>query len=100
MQGNESDKAKQGFFGNVTDLGKITKVVIVSKNTRYEPTEHLYMGTSAYTLGQNAQTRTSMTQDGQTYTETFEVNGDFGFFTISNDKVGAFYVESVTIYYE
>lgn len=100
MQGNASDKAKQGFFGNVTDLGKITKVVIVSKNTTYEPTEHLYMGTSAYTLGQNAQTRTSMTQDGQTYTETFEVNGDFGFFTISNDKVGAFYVESVTIYYE
>ena len=100
MQGNESDKAKQGFLGNVTDLGKITKVVIVSKNIRHEPTEHLYMGTSAYTLGQNAQTRTSMTQDGQTYTETFEVNGDFGFFTISNDKVGAFYVESVTIYYE
>lgn len=100
MQGNASDAAKQGFLGNVTALGKITKVVIVSQNTKYEPTEHLYMGTSAYTLKENAQTRTSMSKEGNTYTETFEINGDFGFFTLANDKVGAFYVESITVYYE
>ena len=100
MQGNASDAAKQGFFGNSSDLGKITKVVIVSKNTTYEPTEHLYMGTSAYTLNQNAQTRTTLVKDGQIYTETFEIDGDYGFFTVSNDKAGAFYVESVTVYCE
>lgn len=99
MQGNASDAAKQGFFGNVSDLGKITKIVVVSKNTKYEPTEHLYMGASAYPKG-NAQTRTSLTQDGMIYTETFEISGDYGFFSIANDKQGAFYVQSVEITYE
>ncbi len=99
MQGNASDKNKQGFFGNADDLKKITKVVIVSKNTTYEPTEHLYVGTSAYPLGQNAVTRTDLKQDGQTYTETFDVSGDYGYFAVANDKQGAFYVESVTVYY-
>lgn len=100
MQGNASDAVKQGFLGNAAALGKITKIVIVSQNTKYEPTEHLYMGTSAYTLKQNAQTRTSMTKEGNSYTETFEISGDFGFFTLANDKTGAFYVESITVYYE
>lgn len=99
MQGNASDKNKQGFFGNADDLKKITKVVIVSKNTTYEPTEHLYVGTSAYPLGQNAVTRTDLKRDGQTYTETFDVSGDYGYFAVANDKKGAFYVESVTVYY-
>lgn len=100
MQGSASDKTKQGFFGNADDLKKITKVVIVSKNTTYEPTEHLYVGTSAYPLGQNAVTRTDLKQDGQTYTETFDVSGDYGYFAVANDKQGAFYVESVTVYYD
>jgi len=101
MQGNASDNTKQGFFGNVDDLKKITKIVVVSKNTNYEPTEHLYVGTSAYPLGQNAVTRADMTkgEDGQTYTETFNISGDYGYFALANDKVGAFYVESVTVYY-
>jgi len=101
MQGNASDNTKQGFFGNADDLKKITKVVIVSKNTKYEPTEHLYVGTSAYPLGQNAVTRADMTkgEDGQTYTETFNISGDYGYFAVANDKQGAFYVESVTVYY-
>lgn len=98
MQGNATDAKKQGFFGNVTDLGKITKIVIVSKNTKYEPTEHLYMGGEAYPKG-NVQTRTSMTQDGQLYTETYDIAGDYGFFSIANDKQGAFYVQSVEITY-
>lgn len=100
MQGNAKEAAKQGFLGNATALGKITKVVIVSNNTTYEPTEHLYMGTSAYTLKANEQTRTSISKEGNSYTETFEISGDFGFFTLANDKVGAFYVESITVYYE
>ncbi len=99
MQGNASDKAKQGFFGNTVDLKKITKVVVVSRNTKYEPTEHLYVGTSAFPLGQNAVTRTDIKQEGQTYTETFDVSGDYGYFAVANDKQGAFYVESVTVYY-
>ncbi len=100
MQGNAKEAAKQGFLGNATALGKIIKVVIVSQNTKYEPTEHLYMGTSAYTLKANEQTRTSISKEGNSYTETFEISGDFGFFTLANDKVGAFYVESITVYYE
>lgn len=99
MQGNASDKTKQGFFGNADDLKKITKVVIVSKNTSYEPTEHLYVGTTAYPLGQNAVTRADMQKNGQTYTETFNISGEYGYFAVANDKLGAFYVESVTVYY-
>lgn len=97
MQGNTSDAAKQGFFGNVTDLGKITKIVVVSKNTTYSPTEHLYMGTEANPSG-NAQTST-IVQDGEIYTETFDIVGDYGFFKLHNDKQGAFYVQSISITY-
>ncbi len=98
MQGNASDAKKQGFFGNVDDLGKITKIVVVSKNTKYAPTEHLYMGTEANPAG-NAQTST-VEQDGQIYTETFEIDGDYGFFKLHNDKQGAFYVQSISITYK
>lgn len=97
MQGNASDANKQGFFGNATDLGKITKIVVVSKNTKYSPTEHLYMGTEANPTG-NAQTST-IVQDGQMYTETFDIQGDYGFFKLHNDKQGAFYVQSISITY-
>lgn len=97
MQGNASDAAKQGFFGNVTDLGKITKIVVVSKNTKYSPTEHLYMGTEANPSG-NAQEST-IVQDGEIYTETFDIVGDYGFFKLHNDKQGAFYVQSISITY-
>lgn len=97
MQGNASDVAKQGFFGNTTDLGKISKIVVVSKNTKYDPTEHLYMGTAANPK-ENAQTST-FTQEGQIYTETFEISGDYGYFTLANDKQGAFYVQSISITY-
>lgn len=97
MQGNASDAAKQGFFGNVTDLGKITKIVVVSKNTKYSPTEHLYMGTEANPTG-NAQTST-IVQDGEIYTETFDIVGDYGYFKLHNDKQGAFYVQSISITY-
>lgn len=97
MQGNTA-VAKQGFFGNVDDLGKITKIVVVSKNTKYAPTEHLYMGTEANPAG-NAQT-SKVEQDGTTYTETFEIDGDYGFFKLHNDKTGAFYVQSISITYK
>ena len=98
MQGNDSDVAKQGFFGNVTDLGKITKIVVVSVNTRYEPSVNLYLGTDKYPTT-NVQAHPSYVKEGNVYTEEYEISGDYGYFRLWNDSVGATYIQSISITY-
>lgn len=99
MQGNASDPAKQGFLGNVTSLGKITKIVVVTKNTRYEPSVNLYLGTDVYPTT-NVQNHPTATKDGDVYTEVYNISGDYGYFRLWNDSVGATYVQSISITYE
>ena len=99
MQGNASDATKQGFFGNVTSLGKITKIVLVTKNTKYEPSINLYLGSEAYPTT-NKQTHPEFTKDGDVYTEEYTISGDYGYFRLWNDSVGATYVQSISITYE
>lgn len=99
IQGNASDVSKQGFFGNVTDLGKITKIVVVSVNTSYEPSINLYMGTEKYPTT-NLQNHPVYTQDGNVYTEEYVITGDYGYFRLWNDSIGATYIQSISITYE
>lgn len=99
IQGNASDVSKQGFFGNVTDLGKITKIVVVSVNTSYEPSINLYMGTEKYPTT-NLQNHPVYTQDGNVYTEEYVITGDYGYFRLWNDSKGATYIQSISITYE
>lgn len=99
IQGNASNVSKQGFFGNVTDLGKITKIVVVSVNTSYEPSINLYMGTEKYPTT-NLQNHPVYTQDGNVYTEEYVITGDYGYFRLWNDSIGATYIQSISITYE
>lgn len=99
IQGNASDVSKQGFFGNVTDLGKITKIVVVSVNTSYAPSINLYMGTEKYPTT-NLQNHPVYTQDGNVYTEEYVITGDYGYFRLWNDSKGATYIQSISITYE
>lgn len=99
IQGNASDVSKQGFFGNVTDLGKITKIVVVSVNTSYAPSINLYMGTEKYPTT-NLQNHPVYTQDGNVYTEEYVITGDYGYFRLWNDSRGATYIQSISITYE
>lgn len=99
MQGNASDATKQGFFGNVASLGKITKIVLVTKNTKYEPSINLYLGSEAYPTT-NLQDHPTFTKDGDVYTEEYTISGDYGYFRFWNDSVGATYVQSISITYE
>lgn len=99
IQGNASDVSKQGFFGNVTDLGKITKIVVVSVNTSYAPSINLYMGTEKYPTT-NLQNHPVYTQDGNVYTEEYVITGDYGYFRLWNDSIGATYIQSISITYE
>lgn len=98
MQGNASDASKQGFFGNVTDLGKISKIVVVSVNTKYDPSVNLYLGTENHPVS-NLQSHPTFTQDGTTYTEEYTISGDYGYFRLWNDSVGATYIKSISITY-
>ena len=99
IQGNASDVSKQGFFGNVTDLGKITKIVVVSVHTSYAPSINLYMGTEKYPTT-NLQDHPVYTQDGNVYTEEYVITGDYGYFRLWNDSRGATYIQSISITYE
>lgn len=99
IQGNAYDVSKQGFFGNVTDLGKITKIVVVSVNTSYAPSINLYMGTEKYPTT-NLQNHPVYTQDGNVYTEEYVITGDYGYFRLWNDSIGATYIQSISITYE
>lgn len=98
MQGNASDVVKQGFFGNATDLGKISKIVVVSMNTKYDPSVNLYLGTAAHPTG-NVQDHPTFTKEGTVYTEEYTISGDYGFFRLWNDSVGATYIKSISITY-
>lgn len=104
MQGNNgSDEAKMGILGNTTSLGKILRIVVTTKNTKYEPSYSLYVGDTQYPLG-NKQDRTiTSTTDGgmTTYVETYDLSaGNYSYFSMKNNTTGATYFESIEIVYE
>ncbi|MDE6861935.1 MAG: BACON domain-containing protein [Alistipes sp.] len=106
MQGNASDAAKQGFFGNADAVpGTIKKIVVKSFNTKYVPNFNLYLDNTAFPTvnGVNAEPNSDggeASGKGKIYTTTFEIGGAYTYFALRNDTTGAFYFDSITIYYE
>ena len=106
MQGNDSDKSKQGFITNVTPFLPISKVILVARtksDAQYGPNFSFYIGTESHPSGSAIQpTATSVSEEEgfKIYTYTFDVfalNGDYSYFTIANDKAGALYIDSFSV---
>ena len=106
MQGNDSDKSKQGFITNVTPFKPISKVILVARtksDAQYEPNFSFYVGTESHPGGsaiQPSATSVSQEEGFKVYTYTYDVfnmNSDYSYFTIANDKAGALYIDAITV---
>jgi len=104
MQGNASDATKQGFLFNSTAYGSDIKTVtltlkVVSTST-YTPSYSLYAGTAAHPTSNAITVSSTNTTDGsfKVYTETYDLSGgNYKYFTLSNDKVGAIYIDKIVV---
>lgn len=106
MQGDASNKAKQGFITNVTALPNIQSIEIIFKvktSVSSSPAYSVYAGSSTLPV-ENAIAGTSSTieENGfRVYTETYDLSADnYSFFTIKNDKKGALYIDSIKVTYK
>lgn len=104
MQGNASDASKMGFLFNKTAFSKsiksITLVLSVATSSKYDPSFDLYAGTEAHPKGTaiSATPKTATAGNYKEYTYVFDLsNGDYKYFTLANDKVGAIYVKSLKV---
>lgn len=104
MQGNASDASKQGFLFNKTAFSKsiksITLVLSVASSSSYTPGFNLYAGTAAHPKGTaiSATPETAIAGNYKEYTYVFDLSsGDYKYFTLANDKVGAIYVKSMKV---
>ncbi|MGL5981306.1 MAG: DUF5689 domain-containing protein [Phocaeicola sp.] len=109
IQGNATDLSKQGRMTNVTSLGSIQSMTIVLRvvsTTPNDPNYNIYAGTEANPWSSDtkiAMTNSAVTEaDGfRTYTQTYDFStGDYSYFTIANDLVGALYIDSIDISYK
>lgn len=105
IQGNTA-AAKQGFIANTNAFGKISKITItargqVTSKSVYVPDFSLYVGDAELPAKTAvvADTVKSVDDSFATYTLTYTVTGDNGFFQIKNDKTGALYMDDLTIEY-
>ena len=108
MQGNASDATKQGFFGNKTGK-KIAKIVVETLNDQYSPTFNVYFSSTAsmpsssnaeHTINAATCSDSGVASGSTTlYTTTIDVTGDYTYFALRNDNVGAVYVKSITVTY-
>lgn len=104
FQGNASDATKQGFIFNATafgsDIKTITLTLKVVTTSTYDPAYHLYAGSAAHPTGNPITPTSTKTTDGgfNVYTQTFDLSaGSYKYFTISNDLVGAIYLDKAVI---
>ena len=104
VQGNASDVSKQGFLFNETPFSsEIKSVVLVVKGkaTYDTPTEFSVYGGSAAHPTTNiitAQTKTETGSTLNTFTMTFDFsNGNYKYFHIWNNAVGALYIEKIIV---
>ncbi len=108
VQGNASDATKQGRIGNVTAISNIQTIEIVLRvaaGNKNDPSYNVYAGTSANpTNADNKITGTSSVEtvgDFRVYTQTFDLStGNYNYFNIVNDLVGALYIDSIKITYK
>lgn len=104
LQGNASDTSKQGLIANTTAFGNISSITITARvvltNTN-APAFNVYVGASKMPTATTLKADTVKTADETytTYKMTYAVTGSNGFFMIKNDKVGALYIDDITVNY-
>ena len=103
IQGNASDATKQGFITNVTPFDGIKAIALtfrVVNTSTYDPGFHLYAGTATHPTSNAIEGSSTKTADGNfnVYTYTFDLSaGNYSYFTISNDLVGALYLDKIVV---
>lgn len=104
VQGNDSDAAKQGFFFNSTAFAKdIKTITIVLKGASKfnTPVGHtVYAGSTANPTTNAITPKVSHVTEGSlnVFTETFDFSsGNYKFFKVHNDKVGALYIDKIIV---
>jgi len=105
IQGNDKDKAKQGFIGNLTAFNKISKIEVVARvgvGSSYDPSFNVYVGTESLpnTDMITADTVKTVGEKFRTYNLTYNVTGEIGYFAIRNNINGALYLDSIYVTYE
>ena len=99
MQGNASDKSKQGFITNVTPFTPIKTITVkahIASGSQYDPSFHLYAGTATHPTGTAIEG--NMSKDGNNYTFVYDLSGsNYTHFTIANDLVGVLYIDGFTV---
>lgn len=111
VQGDASDITKQGRIANVTPLGTIKSIELVSRSaTTYSTPSpyNMYAGTAANPGSSNTTitpttTGPTLTADGKfnIFTQTFDFSGGtYSYFTIMNDLKGVLYIDSIKITYQ
>ncbi len=83
-------------------MGKIAKIVVTTKNLKYEPSVNLYVGSEAYPSANAQKAEMTSSVDGgmTTYVQTYDLSaGDYSYFRLWNDTVGATYFDSIEITY-
>ena len=104
MQGNDNDAAKQGFIFNKTafksDIQTVTIVFKPIATSKYSPSYSFYAGTIAHPVEKalTAHSTNSIEGDYKVYTEVFDLSSNnCKYFTISNNKVGALYIDKIIV---
>lgn len=105
FQGNDTDVTKQGFIFNTTawskNISKITIVLKVKSDSKYDPSYTLFAGSSAHPTSNAIPTRSAQSTDSagnKVFTQVFDLSSaNAKYFTISNNKAGALYVYSITV---
>lgn len=104
MQGNDSDKAKQGFiFNNSAITGGIQKIIITAKTTsssKYDPNFRFYVGETAHPTENAITVKPSSEVSGnyKVFTYTYDLSSsNFSFFTVWNNFAGALYITKIEV---
>ncbi|MGL4519851.1 MAG: DUF5689 domain-containing protein [Phocaeicola sp.] len=109
VQGNATNTANQGRITNVTALGTIQSITLVLRvlsTTTNAPNYNLYAGTTTNPGSSDSKivmTDSNITEadDFKTYTHTYDFTaGNYSYFTIANDLVGALYIDAIEVSYK
>lgn len=104
MQGNASDVAKMGFFGNATAFNNIHSVKVVLRTTStatYVPVFNIYTDSLGTTTALAAPDTVLTTEGGfKKFVYTYSYAEPGKFFNIKDDLAGALYIDSIYVTYE
>ena len=97
-------RQSKGFLFNSvaysSDIKTITLILKVVSSSTYSPSYSLYAGTAANPKVTAITANSTNATDGsfKVYTDTYDLSGgSYKYFTISNDKVGAIYIDKIVV---